>query len=193
MSGNFLSKFVAFAFGAAVGSVATWKLVEAKYRQIADEEIESVREVYAKVYGDSTEETEDEDEEDQKIFDDLVKDLGYSSDEDEKKDTKKDTKKEAKIESEGEEDADDMVRPYVIEEEDFDDIGYETESLYYYDDGVLIYSITEEVINNIDELVGEDSIKQLLDSGEDYIYVRNDELGIDFEILRDRRNFSEVD
>lgn len=193
MSGNFLSKFVAFAFGAAVGSVVTWKLVEAKYRQIADEEIESVREVYAKVYGDSTEESEDEDEEDQEIYDGLVKDLGYSSDEDEKKDTKKETKKEAKIESEGEEDEDDMVRPYVIEEEDFDDIGYETESLYYYDDGVLIYSITEEVINNIDELVGEDSIKQLLESGEDYIYVRNDELGIDFEILRDRRNFSEVD
>lgn len=189
MSRNFFSKFVAFAFGVAVGSVATWKLVEAKYRQIADEEIESVREVYAKVYGDSTEETEDEDEEDQKIFDDLVKDLGYSSDEDEKKETKKETKKE----SEGEEDEDDMVRPYVIEEEDFDDIGYETESLYYYDDGVLIYSITDEVIDNIDELVGEDSIKQLLESGEDYIYVRNDELGIDFEILRDRRNFSEVD
>ena len=189
MSGNFLSKFVAFVFGAAVGSVVTWKLVEAKYRQIADEEIESVREVYAKVYGDSTEESEEEDEEDQRIFDDLVKDLGYSSDEDKKKETEKETKKE----SEGEEDEDDMVRPYVIEEEDFDDIGYETESLYYYDDGVLIYSITEEVINNIDELVGEDSIKQLLESGEDYIYVRNDELGIDFEILRDRRNFSEVD
>lgn len=192
MSGNFLSKFVVFTFGAAVGSVVTWKLVEAKYRQIADEEIESVREVYAKVYGDSAEESEEEDEEDeedQRIFDDLVKDLGYSSDEDKKKETEKETKKE----SEGEEDEDDMVRPYVIEEEDFDDIGYETESLYYYDDGVLIYSITEEVINNIDELVGEDSIKQLLESGEDYIYVRNDELGTDFEILRDRRNFSEVD
>ena len=191
MSGNFLSKFVAFAFGAAVGSVITWKLVEAKYRQIADEEIESVREVYAKVYGDSTEESEDEDEEDQEIYDGLVQDLGYSSDEDEKKETE--TEKETRKESEGEEDEDDMVRPYVIEEEDFDDIGYETESLYYYDDGVLIYSITEEVINNIDELVGEDSIKQLLESGEDYIYVRNDELGTDFEILRDRRNFSEVD
>ena len=188
MSGNFLSKFVAFAFGAAVGSVVTWKLVEAKYRQIADEEIESVREVYAKVYGDSTEESEDEDEEDQKIFDDLVKDLGYSSDEDKKKETEEETKKE----SEGEED-EDMIRPYVIEEEDYDEIGYDTESLYYYDDGVLIYSITEEVIKDIDGLVGQDSIKQLLESGEDYIYVRNDELGIDFEILRDRRNFSEVD
>ena len=191
MSRNFLSKFVAFAFGVAVGSVATWKLVEAKYRQIADEEIESVREVYAKVYGDSTEESEDEDEEDQKIFDDLVKDLGYSSDEDEKKETG--TEKETREESEGEEDEDDMIRPYVIEEEDYDEIGYDTESLYYYDDGVLIYSITEEVIKDIDGLVGQDSIDQLLESGEDYIYVRNDELGIDFEILRDRRNFSEVD
>lgn len=188
MSGNFLSKFVVFAFGAAVGSVVTWKLIETKYKRIADEEIESVREVYAKVYGDSPEESEDEDEEDQKIFDDLVKDLGYSSEEEKKEEPKKEKK-----ESEGEEDEDDMLSPYVIEEEDFDDNGYETESLYYYDDGVLIYSITEEVIDDIDGLVGKDSIEQLLESGEDYIYVRNDELGIDFEILRDRRNFSEVD
>ena len=192
MSRNFLSKFVVFAFGAAVGSVVTWKLVEAKYRHIADEEIESVREVYAKAYGDSTEESEEEDEEDQKIFDDLVKDLGYSSEEEKKEEPKKETKEEQK-ESEGEEDEDDMIRPYVIEEEDFDDNGYETESLYYYDDGVLIYSITEEVIDDIDGLVGKDAIDQLLESGEDYIYVRNDEFGIDFEILRDRRNFSEVD
>lgn len=192
MSRNILSKFVVFAFGAAVGSVVTWKLIETKYKRIADEEIESVREVYAKVYGDSPEESEDEDEEDQKIFDDLVKDLGYSSEEEKKEEIKKEIKKEKK-ESEGEEDEDDMLRPYVIEEEDYDDNGYETESLYYYDDGVLIYSITEEVIDDIDGLVGKDSIDQMLESGEDYIYVRNDELGIDFEILRDRRNFSEVD
>lgn len=188
MSRNILSKFAVFAFGAAVGSVVTWKLVEVKYKQIADEEIKSVREVYAKVYGDSPEESEDEDEEDQKIFDDLVKDLRYSSEEEKEEEPKKEKK-----ESEGEEDEDDMLRPYVVEEEDFDDNGYETESLYYYDDGVLIYSISGEVINNIDDLVGQDAIDQLLESGEDYIYVRNDELEIDFEILRDRRNFSEVD
>lgn len=86
-----------------------------------------------------------------------------------------------------------MPGPYVIDYDDFDENGYETESLYYYDDGVLINSITNEIIEDIDGTVGTDSIEQLKGSGEDYIYVRNDELGIDYEILRDRRNFSEVD
>ena len=41
---NGLSKILFFAAGAIVGSVATWKFVEEKYKRIADEEIESVKE-----------------------------------------------------------------------------------------------------------------------------------------------------
>ena len=37
---------ISFAAGAAIGSVATWMLVKNKYEQIAQEEIEEVREVY---------------------------------------------------------------------------------------------------------------------------------------------------
>ena len=36
-----------FIAGAAIGSLATWKIVEEKYKRIANEEIESVREVYS--------------------------------------------------------------------------------------------------------------------------------------------------
>ena len=35
-----------FAAGAAVGSLATWKFVETKYKRIAQEEIDSVKEVF---------------------------------------------------------------------------------------------------------------------------------------------------
>ena len=37
-----------FALGVAVGSVTTWKLIKTKYEQIAQEEIDSVKEVYSK-------------------------------------------------------------------------------------------------------------------------------------------------
>ena len=34
---------VIFSAGAAIGSIVTWKLIEAKYKQSADEEIASVK------------------------------------------------------------------------------------------------------------------------------------------------------
>ena len=35
-----------FVAGAAIGSIATWKLIEKKYKDLADEEIESVKETF---------------------------------------------------------------------------------------------------------------------------------------------------
>ena len=35
-----------FVAGAAIGSIATWKLIEKKYKDLADEEIESVIETF---------------------------------------------------------------------------------------------------------------------------------------------------
>lgn len=183
MNKNLLSKIAIFAVGSAVGSVVTWKIVETKYKRIAQEEIDSVREVYAKTYGESDEEEPDEqdiDDEDKDEYERIIQSSGYGADDED--------------EEEDEEEEDEyMSEPYVIDEEDYDENGYDAETLYYYDDGVLVYSITDEVVDDIDGLVGNDSITQLEESGEDYIYVRNDELKTDFEILRDRRNYSEVE
>lgn len=168
MNKNTLSKIAMFVVGAAVGSVVTWKLVETKYKQIADEEIESVREIYAKVYGESD---EDEDEEADEPVEEEEKKTDMVDDEEEDEE---------------------VPEPYVIEWEDYDENGYATETLYYFDDGVLTDSISGTKLD-IDETIGKNSVQQLLDSGEDYIYVRNDWLGIDYEVLRDRRNYSEVE
>ena len=43
---NGVKYFVTFVLGAAAGSVAAWKLLESKYKQMAKEEIEEVREYY---------------------------------------------------------------------------------------------------------------------------------------------------
>ena len=37
-----------FAAGAAIGSAVTWKLIKTKYEQIANEEIESVKEFFGR-------------------------------------------------------------------------------------------------------------------------------------------------
>ena len=44
MNKDLLSKVLLFVSGACVGSVVTWKLIEKKYQQIAQEEINSVKE-----------------------------------------------------------------------------------------------------------------------------------------------------
>ena len=40
---NKVVNVIAFLLGAGVGSIATWKLVETKYKKLAQEEIDSVR------------------------------------------------------------------------------------------------------------------------------------------------------
>src|SRR5574344_477672 len=45
---NKFAGFMLFVIGAAVGSVATWQFVKNKYEQIAQEEINSVKEVFSK-------------------------------------------------------------------------------------------------------------------------------------------------
>ena len=45
---NTLVGIIAFSAGAAIGAVITWKVLKTKYEQIAQEEIDSVKEVFAK-------------------------------------------------------------------------------------------------------------------------------------------------
>ena len=45
---NKVVAIAAFAIGAVVGAAATWKFAKTKYEKIADEEIESVKEVFSR-------------------------------------------------------------------------------------------------------------------------------------------------
>ena len=58
MNCGILNKILIFSVGAAIGSVITWKLVKTKYERIAQEEIDSVKDVYSKNYGNDEEDIE---------------------------------------------------------------------------------------------------------------------------------------
>ena len=62
-------------------------------------------------------------------------------------------------------------------------------------DGVLAYSDTNERVEDIGELVCEDFAAHFGEYEEDSVFVRNDNLRMDIEILRDLRTYqeSEVD
>lgn len=183
---------LAFVAGAVAGSVVTWKYVKTKYEQIAQEEIDSVKEVYSRKYHTlNLDETEDSDEEyDGTVtkpkpslteYASMLKDLGYSGDEN----------AEEPKNNEEEEDEDMSDGPYVISPDEFDENGYDTESLVMYADGMVTDSYGN-VIDDVDDIIGLESLEHFGEYEDDSVFVRNDELECDYEILKDYRNYYDV-
>ena len=64
-------------------------------------------------------------------------------------------------------------------------------SLTYYADQVLTDENNEEV-DDVEEIVGEESLTHFGEYEDDSVFVRNDRLKCDYEILLDQRNYSDV-
>ena len=191
MNKDLLSKVLIFMAGACVGSVVTWKLVEKKYQQIAQEEIDSVKEALG--YFDLGEkedrpEPEDEDNEDDRFDRDaesakeelahICREQGYDYNGISKK--------------EGEEEMSEN-RPYVISPEEFDENGYKTKTLFYYNDDVVTDDRGKALSeNSIEKLIGKESLTTFGQYESDSVFVRNDDLKTDYEILADERNYHEM-
>ena len=180
-----LSKTIIFAVGAAIGSAVTWKLVKDKYEGIARDEIAEMREYYRK----KNEPTEKEGsgEYDKSIVNidadvsalDKYRNLAnqYSVEKEEKG---------------GAESMEDEDKPYVITPEEFGEMeDYETASLTYYADGVLEDDQCN-IIENPDDLVGENFADHYGEFEEDAVHVRNDKYKTDYEILLDVRTYAEA-
>lgn len=183
MNKDLMVKGLLFVAGAAVGSVVTWRFLKTKYEQITQEEIESVKEAFAakKAVDESprgtradiaVDEAASEDEEMRDAVKEIIHDLGY------------DEKKE-------EEEEDDVEKPYVIPPEEFGDCDYIQVSLTYYLDGVVTND-QDKIVGNVDELIGKESLSHFGEYEDDSVFVRNDKLKMDFEILKDYREYSEI-
>lgn len=80
-------------------------------------------------------------------------------------------------------------KPYVIQPSDFGEFDdYEKISLTYTADGVLLDDMNE-IVDDIEETVGEDSLEHFGEYEDDSVYVRNDAKKCDYEILLDQRNY----
>lgn len=181
-----LNKVFIFVAGAAIGSVATWKFVKTRYEQIAEEEIESMREYYngklknlADEAGKATIKGFEEglNKPDEEIREKAMVMAAYQN---YASAYKSDDKKEEEDKMEN--------KPYVISPAEFGEAGYEQVSLTYYADGVLAYE-DDEPVEDIDDLVGEESLKHFGEYEDDSVFVRDDVHKVDFEILRDLRNY----
>lgn len=169
-----LSKIVIFTVGAAIGSAVTWKVLKTRY----DEEIKAMREYVRNKTKTQSEQATNDDADNQfvevdgdhKEYVDILKHNDYAD-------------KEVEF----------MAEPYVISPDEFGENGdeYETISLTYYADGVLTDD-ADEVIEDVDDIVGTDSLTHFGEYEDDSVFVRNERMKCDYEILLDTRKYSEV-
>ena len=169
-----------FTVGAAIGSAVTWKLVKDKYESLANEEIASAYEhmKHSKNIPLFSDDNSEDSETDSQITLDKLREYKAIVD-----------KYAAAL---VEEEVNDVEKPYVIKPEEFGEIlEYESISLTYYADGVLTDEY-DEVIDDVDETVGEESLTTFGQYEDSAVFVRNDARKTDYEILLDLRNYSDV-
>lgn len=192
-----LSKFLIFAAGAAIGSAVTWKYLKTKYEQeeILEEDEELLEE---EADGETTDEevTPDDlytvgkayEKPDIKEYAKILNETNYGGEPVEVEDVKKDPAMVKYIKKE----VADVERPYVIKPEEFGEFDeYEQISLTYYADGVLADDMDERV-EDVDYIVGTDSLTHFGEYEDDSVFVRNDRMKADYEILLDPRNYTDV-
>ena len=187
-----MSNAVAFTIGVATGASVTYILIKKHFKKIADDEIDTMREYFqnkraeeANALEEEPDEAEvkearDEHQEDKpniREYASLIKKENYTN----YSDTVADKKKEV----------DDVEKPYVITPEEFGELDYSTISLTYYSDGVLTYE-SDELVEDVDDIVGADFAEHFGEYEDDSVFIRNDRMKTDFEILVDKRNYSDV-
>ena len=190
-----------FAAGAAIGSVATWVILRNKYEKLVQEEIESIKEAFAGNEQDVPAEVTDEETDDdsdvapngvgRQINWEELEDLNEEEiDEDEElneyaKALDNYTKQEGGAEKVA-------AAPYVIAPYDFGELDnwHQVELTYYADD--ILEDDEYNIVTDGDELLGPKALTTFGEYEDDAVFVRNERLRTDFQILRDPRTYDEA-
>ena len=188
-----------FGAGVIAGAFVAARAVKEKYQQEAEEEIAEMREYYRELKKESTkvetaeddtkEESKEEPKDDFKPIEELaeaeeiIKDRGYINythynDTDIKENNKEEQVDENEI--------------YIIDPEEYggENGEYDTATLTYFKDGVLADEVDEIVAYNI--IGGEENLQPFKDYPDcNAVYVRDDNIMVDYEILRDPYQYDE--
>ena len=194
---------IAFVAGAAVGVAASWRVLDTKYKKLADKEIASVKELF---YSKPVENNEEPDESEEKKFEQSPeKDFT----EEEKKEytniassytsytnytTKSVVEEEPDVKITDSEPNVTITdsEPYVISPVELGDCDYDVIDLIYYEGDNTLTDEEGESINGVGELIGWESLEHFGEYEDDSVCVRNDIRKVDYEVLLDVRKYSEV-
>lgn len=203
---------IGFAIGVTAGSLVTLVIVDKKYRKLAEEEIEAVRDYYKNrdkadgmvtlkhnmdkafdVVADDIIPAMDFPKIPEDQYKKIVEDMGYTNEEMEELLEDPDVSVEKNEDGEYEifvEPGEEKVLPYLIEPEEYGESDYDTQCLTYYADFVLTDE-DDEIISDKESIIG-DALEHFGDYADDSVYVRNDNTRCDYEIIKHKRTFSEI-
>lgn len=182
---------LALAVGTVAGFLVGWRCTKKVYEQAANDEIDEMRAFFqkkqealrrksAELSAERAAEARKKD--DVRHYADILRASRYT-----------DKQAEDPVSQEGHPESESVGAPYVISPEEFGEKdGYETVSLNYYADGVLTDD-DDEIIDDVDTIVGSESLTHFGEYEEDSVFVRNDAHRCDYEILKDLRRYSDVD
>lgn len=194
MTGDAIGKFVIFTSGVAIGVAITMKYMQSKYERIVKEDIESVKEVYSnklKEIMKNEDKTEQEVEEEPESESESVVDEVPESKIDYSKILTRNnytSNPKKNIEEDSPYDG-----PYVIAPEHFGEYDdYEQVELTLYADGFVTYSVSGEVIDDVDEVIGLENLDYMGTYDDHAIHIRDDERQIDYEVLQDLTNYKDL-
>lgn len=167
---------LAFVAGGATGVLASMQYFKKKYERIAQEEIEAAKEYYLGKNVVATETEDKETSEYESTKEDvadcvtMIHELGYMQDEC---------------------DAPNFGITVIPPEEYGESMDYEQISLNYYSDGILADD-DHQIIDNPADYVGEDFASHFGEYEDDSVFVRNERLKCEYEILLNQRNYADV-
>lgn len=175
-----------FALGAGVGALVTYGILDEKYAKRAEEEIGTTRRWL-------------NDEEDYDFVDRMTEEE-YQAMIYNRPDNASYRAYDAIHKTNAPEDTDEIAAsyeaPYVIHVEEFGSAGNPNEKLtiYYYMKDNTLVDEAEEIIADPVYAIGRDAIASFGFSSDDpdIVYIRNERLGIDFEVVRLHKSYKEV-
>lgn len=200
---------LAFIFGAAVGSITTLQLVKTRYQKIADEEVDSVKEAFARRVDEIEEEAEEQirhilnNSEDSNDVEtegkvaqvrnkaDIATAAAISKEKRYVNYSEFSNKGDKKVVIAEQPSEEDEGGPRIISPEEFGEMGNEKITLLYWADDVLSYE-DGDIPKNISDLVGDEFQDHFGEYEEDSVFIRNEQIGVDYEILSETRKHSKV-
>lgn len=195
-----ITNVLVFAVGAAVGSAVTWKILKTKYDRIVQEEIDSIREVFGDRESGEQESAADENSDDEErrectgqINWEELEDLNEEEDDDDSGAMAEyERLTSAYIDQKG--GVENVAKePYVIAPYDFGELdGYSQIELTYYEGDDTLEDDEGNIVTDRDELLGPTALYTFGEYEDDAVFVRNEHLQTDFQILKDYRSYTEA-
>lgn len=163
-----------FIGGAGIGSLVTWKLLEKKYIDLANEEIDSVVERFKEKEHELKKQVENKEE-----YNNIIQEEEY---------------KETEVSEEIKNIEDKLINntkssiKLITPDEFGDKAKYQTKCWTYYANDILADEV-DMIVNNPEDIVG-DALNHFDDYEDgDVVYVRNTKQKCDYEILKSEKEF----